>query len=67
MLFRNDQLEQIYYFRKRLMITNSNQTLSVSQGFALKAKAYFELLKFRLSFLVTFSSGIGYALAAGSP
>src|SRR5690606_28573891 len=29
----------------------------------LKAKAYFELLKFRLSFLVAFSSGFGYILA----
>jgi heme o synthase len=29
-----------------------------------KAKAYFELLKFRLSFLVVFSAGMGYMLAA---
>ncbi len=47
------------------MITNTDHTLSVPQNFASKARAYFELLKFRLSFLVTFSSGIGYALAAG--
>ncbi|MDA0195849.1 MAG: heme o synthase [Bacteroidetes bacterium] len=31
-----------------------------------KAKAYFELLKFRLSALVTFSSAIGYGLASYS-
>jgi len=48
------------------MIANTDQTLSVPQSFALKARAYFELLKFRLSFLVTFSSGMAYALAAGS-
>ena len=29
-----------------------------------KAKAYFELLKFRLSFLVAFSSGFGYLLGS---
>jgi len=42
------------------MLTNSltsHQTIS-------KAKAYFELLKFRLSALVTFSSAIGYGLAS---
>jgi protoheme IX farnesyltransferase len=38
-------------------------TFSVS----LKAKAYFELLKPRLSFLVAFSSGFGYLLAVSSP
>ncbi|MDN4165166.1 heme o synthase [Cytophagales bacterium LB-30] len=32
----------------------------------LKAKAYFEMLKFRLSFLVAFSSGFGYILAQTS-
>ncbi len=33
-------------------------------GFAAKAKAYFELMKFRLSFLVAFSAAFGYALAS---
>lgn len=33
---------------------------------AAKAKAYFELLKFRLSFLVAFSCGFGYVLGAPS-
>ncbi|WP_370090581.1 heme o synthase [Ekhidna sp.] len=33
---------------------------------AVKAKAYYELLKPRLSFLVVFSSGFGYALASQS-
>lgn len=40
------------------------QTIPVSNS--MKAKAFYELLKPRLSFLVTFSSGIGYALAAGN-
>jgi protoheme IX farnesyltransferase len=46
------------------MIAGPIHTLS---GFPLataKAKAYFELLKFRLSFLVAFSCGFGYVLAA---
>ncbi|MBT1697505.1 heme o synthase [Fulvivirgaceae bacterium PWU4] len=33
-------------------------------SFAAKAKAYFELLKFRLSFLVSFSCAFGYVLAS---
>lgn len=48
------------------MLTTTNHTLNTSQGFILKSKAYFELLKFRLSMTVTFSSGIAYALGAGS-
>ena len=36
-------------------------TLSVASA---KFKAYFELLKFRLSFLVAFSGGIGFVLAS---
>lgn len=35
----------------------------VSIGFALKVKAYYELLKFRLSLLVAFSGAFGYSLA----
>ncbi len=48
------------------MITATDQTLEVAQSFAVKAKSYFELLKFRLSATVTFSSGIAYALGAGA-
>jgi heme o synthase len=40
-----------------------NSQLIIFQVLA-KAKAYFELLKFRLSFLVVFSGGMGYMLAA---
>ncbi len=38
-------------------------TISISQGFFEKVKAFSELVKFRLSFLVAFSSGFGYLLA----
>src|SRR5690606_17229630 len=31
-----------------------------------RMSAYYELIKFRLSFLVAFSSGFGYVLASGS-
>ena len=48
------------------MITDHNQTLVATEGIAFKLKAYLELLKFRLSFLVTFSSAIAYALAVGT-
>lgn len=48
------------------MITNTDQTIDLSQGVFHKAKAYFELLKFRLSLTVIFSSGIAYALGAGT-
>ena len=43
-----------------------NTVLKISSTalFLSKAKAYFELLKFRLSLLVAFSSGFGYALAS---
>lgn len=41
--------------------TTSNISLGI--GLKDKAKAYFELLKFRLSFLVAFSSAFGYLLA----
>lgn len=36
-------------------------------GFAAKAKAFYELLKFRLSFVVAFSCAFGYMLAAPGP
>lgn len=39
------------------------QNIELGLGLKDKAKAYFELLKFRLSFLVAFSSAFGYLLA----
>ncbi len=39
---------------------------SLALVFVEKAKAYYELLKFRLSFLVAFSAGFGYILATRS-
>lgn len=39
-----------------------HNTGTLSVGFGLKLKAYFALLKARLSFLVAFSSGFGYIL-----
>lgn len=44
------------------MLSNST---SVSFSMMTRAKAFFELLKFRLSFLVAFSGAIGYLLASG--
>jgi len=43
-----------------------NQTSYISPGFVVigRLKAYYELLKFRLSFLVAFSCGFGYLLGA---
>jgi protoheme IX farnesyltransferase len=46
------------------MITGQIHTLSGSPFLLAKAKAYFELLKFRLSFLVAFSCAFGYVLAS---
>lgn len=43
------------------------QDVSVQIGSADKARAYYELLKPRLSFLVAFSSGFGYLLAVDTP
>ncbi|MDQ3393508.1 MAG: heme o synthase [Bacteroidota bacterium] len=45
------------------MIVQKIDDLGVGAFVGLKLKAYFELLKFRLSFLVAFSSGFGYLLA----
>lgn len=45
------------------MIAQSQGVSGISL-MALKAKAYFELLKFRLSFLVAFSCGFGFVLAS---
>jgi protoheme IX farnesyltransferase len=45
------------------MIT-SEHTIQSSSSFSLKAKALFELTKFRLSALVSFSGVIGYSLGA---
>ena len=42
----------------------SNSITISSIGVISKLKAYFELLKFRLSFLVAFSGGIGFVLAS---
>jgi heme o synthase len=46
------------------MIAGQIHSLSGAPFIAAKAKAYFELLKFRLSFLVAFSCIFGYLLAA---
>jgi protoheme IX farnesyltransferase len=46
------------------MITGQIKTLSGFPFALAKAKAFFELLKFRLSFLVAFSCVFGYALAS---
>jgi protoheme IX farnesyltransferase len=46
------------------MIAGPVHTLSGSALVMAKAKAYFELLKFRLSFLVAFSCAFGYVLAS---
>lgn len=45
-----------------------NKTIAINDSFvfAEKVKAYYELLKFRLSFLVAFSCCFGFALASGS-
>jgi heme o synthase len=43
---------------------SSVETISFSNTLSLKAKAYYELLKVRLSFLVAFSSGFGYILGS---
>lgn len=45
------------------MEISTTQHITQIAGFKDKAKAYFELLKFRLSFLVAFSSAFGYLLA----
>lgn len=45
------------------MEISTAQHIILGIGLKDKAKAYFELLKFRLSFLVTFSSAFGYLLA----
>ena len=45
------------------MITTQRETISIGL-LGVKARAFFELLKFRLSFTVAFSGGIGYAMAA---
>lgn len=41
----------------------NTKTLFLEVDLASKIQAYFKLLKFRLSFLVTFSAGMGYILA----
>ena len=46
------------------MITSQIHNLTGIALAAAKAKAYFELLKFRLSFLVAFSCAFGYVLAS---
>ncbi|GAA4447287.1 heme o synthase [Ravibacter arvi] len=47
-----------------MMITTSEQSIQDSSGLSAKAKALFELMKFRLSALVTFSGVIGFCLGA---
>src|SRR5689334_2075747 len=46
------------------MIAGQINTLTGLPFIAAKAKAFFQLLKFRLSFLVSFSCGFGYVLAS---
>jgi protoheme IX farnesyltransferase len=46
------------------MIAGGIDTLTGASFFAAKAKAYWELLKFRLSFLVAFSCAFGFVLAS---
>src|SRR5205809_858825 len=46
------------------MISSRINTLTGFPFAMAKAKAYFELLKFRLSFLVAFSCGFGYVLGS---
>src|SRR6267154_6593413 len=46
------------------MISGQIQTISILSLVILKAKAYLELLKVRLSMLVAFSCAFGYGLAA---
>ncbi|MEM9859140.1 MAG: heme o synthase [Bacteroidota bacterium] len=43
---------------------NNSQTIT-DPAWIVKVKAYYELVKFRLSFLVAFSCGFGYVLASG--
>lgn len=45
---------------------NTVSDISIQVGVIEKAKAYFQLLKFRLSFIVTFSGAIAYYLGAGN-
>lgn len=45
------------------MITTQRETISIAQQLGVKARAFFDLLKFRLSFTVAFSGAIGYAMA----
>jgi protoheme IX farnesyltransferase len=49
-----------------MIITRPHQAAEVNQILT-KARAYFDLLKFRLSFTVVFSGAIGYLLAAKQP
>ena len=44
------------------MQSGNSVEVKISNAFAAKAKAYMELMKMRLSFLVAFSSAFGYAL-----
>jgi protoheme IX farnesyltransferase len=49
------------------MITTKTPVETGSALFAIKTRAYFDLLKFRLSFTVAFSGAIGYLLASSQP
>jgi protoheme IX farnesyltransferase len=49
-----------------MIITRAHKETEV-KGVLVKSRAYFDLLKFRLSFTVVFSGGIGYMLAARQP
>lgn len=47
------------------MISGNTTNINSSVAFSQKAKAFMELMKMRLSFLVAFSSAFGYALGMG--
>jgi protoheme IX farnesyltransferase len=49
------------------MITTKTQVETGTALFVIKTRAYFDLLKFRLSFTVAFSGAIGYLLASSQP
>jgi protoheme IX farnesyltransferase len=49
-----------------MIITRPHKAVEVNQ-LSVKARAYFDLLKFRLSLTVVFSGAIGYMLAARQP
>lgn len=49
-----------------MITTKTSPVVSINQ-FTVKSRAFFDLLKFRLSFMVAFSAAFGYALASRQP